>query len=465
MSPRALVIGAIVASAAVLAAGGTTRMSAASFTAEVTAAGNVLTADRLGNHLAVVPGPSASGDVDSLAVDLGLVASPGAVGGVFTVTNVSAESRTATLALLGPSQVASATFASSGTASATLAPGASTSVTLTTSPTVAGHGSGTLRLGLGGSSWLYRDYDLALDAAPSAPATLDAVAKPAGRVDLSWSASATTANLAGYHVYRSTGASWTRLTAAPVSGTSYSDTTTVDGTLYSYAVRAVSTDAPALESVDSPHAGTRADATAPTLPSAVLLANGTSHGNQWISLANRASVSVAVTLPGSSVASDTVQVVLSNGVDSVTKAAAAPGGGGTLTVAGIDASTIPDGTVTISVTVADAAGNVSASKTAGAPKDTFAPAAPSATYVDERKAEDGITGGAEAGSLVTATQTVPTASGPYTATASGAGAHTLVVARTDGSPGKPIMVTYLVTATDAAGNVSAVTTLTASATR
>jgi hypothetical protein len=40
-----------------------------------------------------------------------------------------------------------------------------------------------------------------------------------------------------------------------------------------------------------------------------------------------------------------------------------------------------------------------------------------------------------------------------------------VVARHDGSPGKPVTVTYLVTATDAAGNVSAVTTLTASATR
>ena len=465
MSSRGLMIGAIVASAAVLAAGGATRMSAASFTADVTAAGNVLTADRLGNHFAVVPGPSASGDVDSLAVDLGRVASPGAVGGVFTVTNVSAQSRTATLALLGPSQVASATFASSGTVGATLAPGASTTVTLTTSATVAGHGSGTLRLGLGGSSWLYRDYDLALEAAPAAPGTLNAVAKPAGRVDLTWSASATAANLAGYHVYRSAGASWTRLTAAPLSGTSYSDTATVDGTLYSSAVRAVSTDAPALESVDSPHAGARADATAPTLPSAVLLANGTGQGNQWISLANRSSVSVSVTLPGSSVASDTVQVVLSNGVDSVMKSAAAPGGGGTFVVGGMDALAVPDGTVTISVTVADAAGNLSAAKSAGAPKDTVAPAAPSATYVDERKADDGITGGAEAGSLVTAAQTVPSASGPYTTTASGAGAYTLVVARTDGSPGKPITVTYLVTATDAAGNVSAVTTLTYATTR
>jgi hypothetical protein len=465
VSSRGLLIGAIVASGAVLAAGGATRMSAASFTADVTAAGNVVTADRLGNHLAVVPGPNAGGDVDSLDIDLGLVASPGAVGNVFTVTNVGAQSRTATLTVLGPSQVASATFASSGTASATLGPGASTTVRLTTSSTVAGHGSGSLRLGLAGLTWLYRDYDLALDAAPSAPGTLNAVAKPAGRIDLSWSASATTANLGGYHVYRSAGAAWTRLTAAPLSGTTYADPATVDGTLYSYAVRAVSTGAPALESVDSPHATARADATAPALPSAVLLANGTGQGNQWISLANRSSVSVSVTLPGSSLASDTVEVVLSSGVGSVTKTAAAPGGGGALVVGGIDALMLPDGTVSISVTVADAAGNVSAPRTASAPKDTVAPAAPSATYVDNRKAVDEITGGAEANSLVTATQTVPSASGPYTATVSGAGAYTLVVARTDGSPGQPVTVTYLVTATDAAGNVSPVTTLTASASR
>jgi hypothetical protein len=465
VSSRALLAGAIVASAALLAAGGATRMTSASFTADVTATGNVLTADRLGNHLAVTPGPKASGDVDSLDIDLGLVTSPGPVGNVFTVRNVAAQSRTATLALLGPGQVASATFASSGTSSATLAPGASTTVTLTTSPTVAGHGTGTVRLGLSGSSWLYRDYDLALDAAPAAAGGLSAVAKPAGRVDLSWSASATTANLAGYHVYRSAGAGWTKLTPSHLSGTTYSDTATVDGTLYSYAVRAVSTDAPALESVDSPHASARADATAPTLPSAVLLANGTGQGNQWISLANRSSVSISVTLPGTSLASDTVQVVLSNGVGSVTKTAAAPGGGGAIVVSGINALTLLDGTVSISVTVADAAGNVSAPRTGSAPKDTVAPAAPSATFVDERRSEDGITGGAEAGSLVTATQTVPGASGPYTTTASGAGAYTLVVARTDGSPGKPVTVTYLVTATDAAGNVSAVTTLTAQATR
>ncbi|MGH3036479.1 MAG: Ig-like domain-containing protein [Gaiellaceae bacterium] len=460
MSPRALVLGAVVASAAVFAAGGATRMSAASFTAELTAADNVLAANRLGNHFAVVPGPNSSGDVDSLAVDLGLVASPGTVGGVFTVTNVSGQSRTATLALLGPSQVASATFASSGTASATLAPAASTTVTLTTSPTVAGHGTGTLRLGLGGSSWLYRDYDLALDAAPAAPATLDAVAKPAGRVDLSWSASATTANLAGYQVYRSAGASWTKLTAAPVADTSYSDTATVDGTLYSYAVRAISTGAPALESGDSPHAGARADATAPALPSAVQLVNGGGQGNQYVNLANRASVSVSATLPGSSQTTDVLRVTLSNGAQSVSTTAAAPGGGGVVTVTGIDASALADGTLTISATVADAAGNVSPAKTASVPKDTVAPGAPSAAYVDRKNQADQITGTAEGSATVTASQTVPQSSGPYVATAASGGAYTLTVADTKGTPGKPVTVTYLVTARDVAGNLGATTTLT-----
>jgi hypothetical protein len=460
VSGRALVTGAIVASAAVLAAGGATHMSAASFTADVTAAGNLVTADRLANHLAVVPGPSAEGDVDSLAVDLGLVSSPGAVGNVFTVTNVSAQERTATLALLGPSQVASATFASSGTSSATLAPGASTSVTLTTSPTVAGHGSGTLRLGLTGSSWLYRDFDLALDAAPAAPETLSALPKPAGRIDLSWSTSATTTNLAGYHVYRSAGSAWTRLTAAPLADGFYSDTATVDGTQYAYAIRAVATGAPALESGDSPHAGAQADATAPVLPSAVQLVNGGGQGGQYVNLANQTSVSVSATLAGSSQATDVLRVTLSSGAQSVSATAAAPGGGGVVTVTGIDASALADGTVTVSATVADAAGNLSAPKTISISKDTVPPGAPSAVYVDLKNQADQITGTAEGGAAVTATQTVPAASGPYGATAAGGGAYTLTVADTKGSSGKPVTVAYLVTATDAAGNLGTATTLT-----
>lgn len=465
MSRRRLLLGAIAACAALLVAGGTTRMSAAAFTADVVAGGNVLTADRLANHFSVAPGPHAAGDVDTLAVDLGLVASPGTEPAAFTVTNVTGQSRTATLELLGPGQVESATFASSGTASVVLDPGASSSVSLTTSPTVAGHGTGTLRLRLGGTSWLYRDYALVLDAAPSAPGSLTATAKPAGRVELSWAASVTTGNLAGYHVYRSSGAGWSRLTATPLGGTTYSDDATADGIQYDYAVRAVSAGAPVLESLDSPHATARADATAPVLPSAVLLANGGGQGGGWINGANSSSVSVSVTLPGSSVATDLVTVALSNGAQAVSKTVPAPGGGGVVTVAGIDVSTLADGTVAIAATVADAAGNVSAPKTATAPKDTVAPGAPTAAYVDERNVPDEITGTAEANASIAAVQTVPVASGPYTATAGGSGAYAVAVADTKGSPGKSVTVTYLVTARDAAGNTSAATSLTYAVTR
>jgi hypothetical protein len=48
---------------------------------------------------------------------------------------------------------------------------------------------------------------------------------------------------------------------------------------------------------------------------------------------------------------------------------------------------------------------------------------------------------------------------------SSSGSYTLTVARVDGSPSAPILVTYLVTATDRAGNVGEATTLTFSATR
>ena len=436
-------------------------MSAAAFSSNLTIAGNGVTVDRLSNHFEVAPGPSASGDVDSLDVDLGLVAAPGTITGVFTVENVSTQPRTATLTLLGPSQVASVVFEASGTASATLAPGASSTVAVTTSPNVAGRGTGAFRLALDGSSWLYREYTLSLDAAPVAPAWLSASTRPGGRVALSWAASATTTNLAGYDVYRSSGGAYTKLNGSPLAGTTYTDATAAEGTASTYKVRATSSGAVALESPDSPLASATPDATAPTLPSAVQLVNGGGQANQYINLANRTSVSIAVTLPATSAASDVVTVTLTSGTQSVSRTAPATAGQGTVTVGGLDATSLGDGTITIEATAADAAGNVSAPRSSSAPKDTLAPAMPTVTYVDQREPADQITGVAEAGAAMSALQTAPTASGPYTGAASGTGAYTLTVSNTRGKRNAPITVTYLVTATDAAGNTGAAATLTA----
>jgi hypothetical protein len=240
------------------------------------------------------------------------------------VTNVSGQTQTATLALQGPPQVSALLFAASGTASVSLGPGASSAVSVTTSSSTAGRGSGTIRLSLGGSTWLYREYSLSLDAAPSTPASLSATAISGGRIALSWAPSATTANLAGYDLWRSSGEPWAKVNGSLLTGTSYTDAATANGTTYSYKVRAVSSDAVALESVDSMIAIASADATPPTLPSAVQLVNGGGQGNQCVNFGNRTNLSVSVTLPATSLSSDVVTVSLSNGASSVTKTALQP---------------------------------------------------------------------------------------------------------------------------------------------
>lgn len=245
-------------------------LSSAAFTAAPVSGPIAIHADELANHFSVTPGivvqpgtttPVASGDVNTLALAFGTVPSAQAFAAVFTVRNVSAQTQTAQLTRTGVPQIASSVFASSGGTSATLAAGASTTVTVTTSTTVAGRATGALRLGVAGLSWLYRDYPVAIAEAPEAPASLSATAKPAGLVQLTWVASSTVTNLAGYAVYRSTGGgAYVRLNASAVGGLTYDDSATVDGTTYTYKVEALSSDASQLASVDSPTATATADA-------------------------------------------------------------------------------------------------------------------------------------------------------------------------------------------------------------
>lgn len=466
---RTLALGAVAAVAALLL-GASVRPTSASFTAGLAAGGNAFTADTLANYFTAVPGTAvqpggstqvAGGNVDALTLGFGTVQAGGPVADVFRVTNVSAVPRTATLALSGPAQIASAVFAVSGTGSVTLAPGASSAVTIAASAVVAGRGSGSLRLQLGGSGWLYRDYPVSIDKAPEAPVSLTGTPRPAGMVSLVWAASTTTTNLAGYDVYRKAGAgAYAKLNGLPLQGTTYDDTATVDGTAYTYVVRATSSGSPSFTSADSPAATATADATPPAAPTAISLGNGGGVGSAYVNLANRSSLSVDVTLPPGSLATDTVTLTLAGGTTTVTRTLPASAGAGTASFTGIDVSTLGDGTVILSATSTDVAGNVSAAKTATATKDSVAPAAPTATYTDSKApAADTIAGAAETGATVTASRTAPSAAGPYTATAVG-GAYTVTVANTAGSGGAKISVTYTVTATDAAGNASTVTTLT-----
>ena len=448
-------------------AAGATRFTSAAFTASKASGASGVSVDQLSNHFSVASAgavqagtstPIASGNVDGLSLDFGLVPSARTFTNIFRVTNVGSSSATAVMTPSLPAQITSIQFASSGSTSATLAPGASTTVSVTTSPAVAGRGTGTLKLGISGMSWMYRTYSLTLDEAPETATGLTAVAGVAGKISLNWMATTTTTNLAGYYVYRSSGAAYTKLNATPQTGTTYVDTGTVDGTTYTYKIHAVSSGTPTLESVDSTTATAKADATPPGQPTSVSLANGGGAGNAYINGSNNGSISVSVGLASNSLTSDTVSVTLTNGANSVSATTSGSNGAGTVTLSGINASSLGDGSVTITAKSTDLAGNVSTVRSVTVTKDTVAPGAPTATYVDVN-GNDRITGTAEGSSTITATESLPR-SGTYTATAAAGGSYTVTVDNANGTNANKVAVFYTVTARDAAGNTSSGTTVT-----
>ena len=456
------------------AAGLFTQLSSAAFTGSLAAPSNGITADALHNYFSVSPGTDvqpgtstavASGNVDGLSIDLGTVPSARTFSSVFRITNVSSATRTATLNLSSVPQVASAVFASSGNTSVALPAGASTTLAVTTSTTVAGRGVGTFRLGLSGTSWLYRDYSFHVDEAPQAPGAPTGAQKPAGRIDLSWGASTTTTNLAGYDVYRASGGgAYTKLTATPQLALTYSDTATVDGTAYTYKINAVSSGTPVLSSLDSTTVTVTADATPPGQATSITLTNGGGNGGVYVNSGNSSSISVAVALPAGSLTTDVVQLTATLG-GTVTTTHAGSAGAGTVNFNGINVSGLGDGGLTLSVISTDLAGNVSSVRTVTVTKDTTAPGAPTAAYTDNNNTADVVSGTAEANASISVTKTAPAPTAGYSTTADGAGAYSVSVAIQNGKPNTPINVTYTVTATDAAGNTSSATTLSFSDTR
>jgi Bacterial Ig domain len=440
---------------ALAAIAGVAQFTSAEFTRAMSVGGNGVTVDQLSNYFSVAPiSSAASGNVDSLSLSFGTVASARTLTNVFRVTNVSGATQTAVLTLSSAPQITSVVFASSGSDTATLAAGASTTVTVTTSNTVCGHGAGTLKLGITGLGWMYRTYGVTIDEAPEAPGTPTATAKPAGRLDVTWPASTTTTNLAGYDLYRSAaGGAYTKLNSSPLTGLAYSDTATVDGTSYTYEVQAVSTGSTVLTSLFDGSATALADATPPAQPTGISPANGGGAGNAYVNGGNASSLSVSVTLASGWLGTDTVKLTLSSGASSVTRTTSPSSG--TVTFTGIDVSSFADGGISAGATSTDAAGNVSTATAATFVKDTVAPAAPSAVYTDKNNAADMISGSAETGATITITETAPNAN-TFTTTAAG-GSYSANVDTVNGKANAKVTVAYTVRATDAAGNTSGAT--------
>ena len=193
---------------------------------------------------AVKPGsstPVATGTGSAISLDFGSNPAVNTFGDVFSVTNISPEPQTLTLSVASVHQLDSATFAETGTSSATLQPGGSTTVSVRTSEQAAGGGSGRVEITAAGLEGPVRSFPVTVETAPAAVSGLTARAARAGRIDLAWPASATTENLVGYNLYRSSGGDFTKLNGAPLTSPSYGDTATSDGTAYTYFVRAVGT--------------------------------------------------------------------------------------------------------------------------------------------------------------------------------------------------------------------------------
>jgi hypothetical protein len=178
-----------------------------------------------------------------------------------------------------------------------------------------------------------------------------------------------------------------------------------------------------------------------------------------VNAANASSLSVSISLPSGSTATDTVKLTISNGASNLVVTRSGTAGAGTITVSGLNVAFLGDGTLTMSAFSTDAAGNVGAVKSTSVTKDTAAPAAPTANYTDNNNAADRVAGTAEANAAITVNKTsAPTAQ--FTTTAAAGGAYSVLVAVVNGKNNTPISVTYAVTATDAAGNTSGATTIT-----
>ena len=112
---------------------------------------------------------------------------------------------------------------------------------------------------------------------------------------------------------------------------------------------------------------------APDRPASVTLTNGGGAGGAFINTTNQSSLSFAVVLLATSLASDTATLTLTDGSQTVIATAAGIDGGGTLTFTGVDASALANGSITISARAASSYGDISAPRTITRTKDTNGP--------------------------------------------------------------------------------------------
>ena len=160
------------------------------------------------------------------------------VGSAHTLSVSLKNTGNSSITISGVSVAATDMVSGGGVSGATLAPGQTATLTVTFAPKQAETVSGTVKISSNAT------------ASPTSVGLSGAgVAATTHSVSLDWSAS-TSANIVGYNVYRATGltGAYSKLTAAPVTGLIYTDSSVVSGETYLYVVTAVNSSG-----VESPH--------------------------------------------------------------------------------------------------------------------------------------------------------------------------------------------------------------------
>lgn len=301
---------------------------------------------------------------------------------------------------------------------------------------------------------------------PAAPTGVTATAMAGAQVSVGWSS---VAGVAGYNVYRRTAAGAYDYSAplngvTPVAGTTYTDTSSVDATVYRYTVRAVIIGAGSaqVESADATEsAAVTADGTAPPVPTAASVTSGgpvwadtscsVASGTRYINIAGQAAVGVSATVAAPEAGESVVFSATSAGSTPVTATESAAGTSVSTT---LNLTSLLAGTVTVTARTRDAAGNLSATITPTNPiiKDVTPPplTAKYTAGVLFIGLKPTVSGASECGATVVATKTSGGNTGATRSTiASGTGAYSMDV---EG----PLLgsVTYSVVSTDPAGNPS-----------
>ena len=387
----------------------------------------------------------------TVRLDLGRLTGPTTVADALRLTNTSSSSQTVRVTVIGAPGVR-ALFTASGGSSLLMASGQQASVALVTSPLHAGAITAVVRVALG-SAGSY-ELPLTVDQAPLAPSGLTATTAAAGAVNLAWTASPST-GVGGYAVLRAGSAAGPWVQVGTAAATSFSDPTGTDGVTEFYRVEALAAGVtPALPSPPSGTASAVTDSLPPAAPTSITV--------PVINNVNETAVPVVIGLPSSSSTADTITVTLSDGV--ATASGQTTGGPSQVTVP-INASSLADGPISVTVTLADAVGN-SARFTASTVKDTVAPAAPLTVALATTPAAT-INAGDQ--TAVPVTVTLPAGlSGPtvhvqltgettsVSAITPAVGGSVTVTLDASSLPDGPITVTSWLT--DSAGNASSVVT-------